>query len=217
MTSESLLAFNALLIAAILSPGPAFLVALRMSLARGRRAGMMTGLGLAMIATMWTGAALMGIDALFRLFPVVSTLARLLGGAYLLWIAWKLWRGAAEPVGRETGRAPGGTGGSRGALMLGIGVNLLNPKSVLFAGAVLLVVFPSPLSGPEKALVLTNQLVLELVFYTGLAFGLSLPRPRAIYFAAKPLFERSAALLLGFFGLRLLFGGAGGASNQTGP
>ena len=214
MTSESLLAFNALLIAAILSPGPAFLVALRMSLAQGRRAGMMTGLGLATIATMWTGAALMGIDALFRLFPVVSTLARLLGGAYLLWIAWKLWRGAAEPLGRETGRAPGGSGG---ALMLGISVNLLNPKSVLFAGAVLLVVFPSPLSGPEKALVLANQLVLELVFYAGLAFGLSRPRPRAIYFAAKPLFERSAAVLLGFFGLRLLFGGAGGASDRTSP
>ncbi len=214
MTGESLLAFNALLIAAILSPGPAFLVALRTTLAQGRRAGMMTGLGLAMVATMWTGAALMGIDALFRLFPVVSTLARLLGGAYLLWIAWKLWRGAPEPVGRETVRAPGGTGR---ALMLGIGVNLLNPKSVLFAGAVLLVVFPSPLSGPEKALVLANHLVLELVFYTGLAFGLSRPRPRAIYFATKPLFERSAALLLGFFGLRLLFGGAGGASNQTGP
>ena len=206
MNAENLLAFNTLLVMAILSPGPAFLVALRISLARGRRAGLMTGLGLALIATMWTGAALWGLDALFHLFPVAWSLARGLGGAYLLWLAWKLWRDAAKPIDDKTGHRPGR---NRNALLLGIGVNLLNPKSVLFAGAVLLVVFPAALSGPEKVLVMANQLALELLFYAGIAFGLGHPRPRAIYFAAMPLFERGAAVLLGFFGLRLLFGSAG--------
>ena len=69
MTFEHLIAFNAVLIISILSPGAAFLMAVRSSVSNGRRAGIATGLGLGMMACLWTLAALLGMDALFALFP----------------------------------------------------------------------------------------------------------------------------------------------------
>ncbi len=199
MTPEQLVAFNAVLIVAILSPGPAFLVALRMTLARGRRAGLMAGAGLALFATLWTAAALWGLDAAFRLFPWTWGLARALGGFYLLWLGWRMWRGAGEAPDEATPLA-------RGAFLTGALVNLMNPKSMLFAAAVLLAVFPAPLGGGARAVVLTNQLVLELAFYGSLALLMGRAAPRAAYLRARARLDRIAGGVLALVGLRLLAG-----------
>ncbi|MGC1495259.1 MAG: LysE family transporter [Sulfitobacter sp.] len=197
MTLEHLMAFNAVLIVSILSPGAAFLMAVRSSVSNGRRAGIATGLGLGVMASLWTLAALLGMDALFALFPWAFAALKIGGAAYLIYLAVVTWRGAKQQITaapKRQGRA----------FIDGILVNLGNPKSVLFAAAVLVVVFPPNLSGLEIGLVWLNHLILEIIFYTGCAFVLSAPAARARYLRAKPLLDRTAALLLGGLGLKLL-------------
>ena len=197
MTIENLVAFNALLIVAIISPGPAFLVALRMTLARGSRAGLAAGAGLAVFATLWTAAALWGLDAAFRLFPWAWGTARTLGGGYLLWLGWRTWRSAKQ--------APDETAPSRKSpFVTGALVNLMNPKSMLFATAVLLAVFPAPLGNGARAIVLANHLMLELAFYSALALLMGRSGPRAAYLRARARLDRIAGAVLALFGLRLL-------------
>ena len=197
MTLEHIIAFNAVLIVSILSPGAAFLMAVRSSIANGRTAGIATGLGLGLMASLWTLAALLGMDALFALFPWAFALLKLAGAAYLIYLAVNTWRGAAKPLGtvpktRER------------AFIDGFLVNLGNPKSVLFAAAVLVVVFPPDLSLSQIALVTLNHLALEILFYTACAFILTAPVARARFIRAKPAIDRAAALLLGGLGLKLL-------------
>ncbi len=69
LTLAQLAAFNITLLAAMASPGPAFLLVLRNSMAEGRTAGILTGLGLGLVAALWTAAALLGLAALFDLVP----------------------------------------------------------------------------------------------------------------------------------------------------
>ncbi|EDQ02868.1 indolepyruvate ferredoxin oxidoreductase, partial [Sulfitobacter indolifex HEL-45] len=57
MEISHLIAFNIALIASILSPGPAFLIALKTTLSSGRQAGVAVGLGLGLVASFWTLAA----------------------------------------------------------------------------------------------------------------------------------------------------------------
>jgi len=198
MTALDLLAFNAALAAALLSPGPALLFALRSSLADGRAAGIAAGLGLGAVAAGWTLAALMGLEAVFTLFPWAYTALRTGGAAYLLWIAWQTWRAARLPVAEAPAR-PRGRAFLDGAL-----INLGNPKSVLFAASVLVVVFPKGLSATEIALIALNHLAVEWVFYTVFALALSGAPARRAYLGAKPWIDRAAALLLGALGLKLL-------------
>ena len=69
MTIEHLIAFNLALLAAIASPRPALLMAVRTALSAGRRAGIAMGCGLGLMAAAWTLMALLGLEAIFRLFP----------------------------------------------------------------------------------------------------------------------------------------------------
>ncbi|WP_298857143.1 LysE family translocator [uncultured Sulfitobacter sp.] len=197
MTLEHVLAFNAVLIVSILSPGAAFLMAVRSSISNGRRAGVATGLGLGVMASLWTLAALLGMDAIFALFPWAFATLKLGGAVYLIYLAIKTWRSAATPL----GSAPKAQGR---AFIDGFLVNMGNPKSVLFAAAVLVVIFPPDLTAAQVAFVTLNHLILEILFYSACAVILTAPAARARFLRAKPLIDRTAAILLGGLGLKLL-------------
>ncbi len=195
---EHILAFNLTLLAALASPGPALLLSLRTSLVAGSKAGIATGLGLGTMAALWTALALLGLDAIFAVVPWAYLGIKIAGALYLLWIAWGMWRDAHQPVTGDTQIAQ-----SR-AFRTGFLVNLGNPKSVLFASAVLLVIFPQGMSFGEKAVIVVNHLLVEWAAYTGFALLLATGPARNGYLRLKPYFDRIAAGILGLLGLRLL-------------
>lgn len=199
MTTAQLLAFNVTLLAALAAPGPALLYALRQSVAGGFATGVATGAGLAVMAATWTGAALLGLNAVFAIFPWAYLALKTAGAAYLLWIAVQLWRTARQPV--SDSARPGAR-----AFVGGLLVNAANPKSVLFAGAVLVVIFPPDMTLAEKGLIVLNHMLVEIIAYTLFAACLSSAPARAGYLRLKPVIDRTASVILGALGLRLLFG-----------
>lgn len=198
MTVEHLLAFNVVLFAAIVSPGPALLVAVQTTLSSGRNAGIATGFGLALIAATWTLLALFGLEAVFRVAPWAYSAAKAIGMAYLLHIAWRMWKGAKDCV--ELTETP-----MRNAFLKGVLINATNPKSVLFAAAVLIVIFPENMTVMENAAIVFNHLVIECAFYLALVLCIGGPAARNAYLKAKTYLDRGAALVLGALGLRLAF------------
>lgn len=198
LSLAQLIAFNLTLLAAMASPGPAFLLVLRNSIAEGRRAGILTGIGLGLVAALWTGAAFAGLAAIFEVVPWLYSVMKIGGALYLMYLAWGMWRGAARPL--EVSAVPA----SRQAFRSGVIVNLSNPKSVLFAGAVIVVIFPAGLSLGDSALIVLNHLVVEICVYTAMAVGLSSPPARAAYLRFKALADRIAAGVMAALGLRLL-------------
>ena len=196
MTFEHIIAFNLALLAAIVSPGPALLVAVRTVLSGGRKAGIAIGCGLGLMASTWTLLALLGLDAVFVLFPWAYMTAKTAGAVYLLYIAYKIWTGASAEI-RPLSKRP------EHAFRQGFLVNLLNPKSVLFAAAVLIVVFPENMTATENAIVVANHLLVELAFYGALAFSISTQPISHRYLRAKTYIDRIAAIVLGALGTRL--------------
>lgn len=197
MSWESLIAFNLVLIAAIASPGAALLYFVKTCVSAGRVAGIATGVGLGCAAALWTLAALLGLESLFALFPWAYTILKVAGALYLIWIAVQTWRHARDPL--ADAPAPSGR-----AFFSGILVNAGNPKSMLFAAAVIVVVFPQGLAPLHIALIVANHFLLEVAFYTFFALLLSSAAARRSYLGAKPVLDRVAASLLGTLGLRLL-------------
>ncbi len=186
---------------AVASPGPAFIAISHTALNRSKREAMAFAFGLAVTATLWGGLALFGLTAIFAVVPWLYGTMKLLGGTYLIYLAFKIWRGA-------TASLPAGTTKPRHGLFAffsGCAVNLTNPKSVLFAGAIMLTIFPADMTFPLKLLVLAVLLVIEIGFYSALVFWLSHPKTRTAYLALKRWIDRSAAVLLGALGLKLLF------------
>ncbi|CUH41046.1 Threonine efflux protein [Jannaschia seosinensis] len=198
LTLAHLAAFNVALFFAVAAPGPAFLLCTQAALRGGLREGAMTGFGLAVMAGIWTLAALLGLEALFAVFPLAYTVMKVGGAFVVLVFAVQTWRAAHVPV----DAAPPVSG--RRAFLKGFLLNLGNPKSILFAAGVLLIIFPPGLSAAEMTLVTANHIALELAVYSGLAAIISQDAVRLRYVALKPVLMRIMALVLGGLGLRLL-------------
>ena len=198
MTFELFLAFNLALLAAIASPGPALLLAIRTALVKGRAAGIRLGIGLGFMASMWTLMALLGLEGIFAAFPWAYFTVKLIGAAYLLYIAWNTWRGARQAL-QQTAKPA-----SRD-FVDGLLLNLSNPKSVLFAAAVLIVIFPPDFPLHGKVLIVINHFLVEVICYSLIAVSMSTPAMSKAYLSAKFWLDRFAAVVMAGLGLRLLF------------
>ncbi len=108
-----------------------------------------------------------------------------------------MWKSARAPLAANVTPA-------RHAFRQGVFINLMNPKSVLFAAAVLVVIFPPQMTFGDTLLIVANHLVVEWVVYTAIALCLSTQAVSRRYLRAKVWLDRIAASVLGALGLRLL-------------
>jgi threonine/homoserine/homoserine lactone efflux protein len=200
MTIEHFIAFNIALLAAIASPGPALLVAIQTTLSADRNAGIAIGCGLGLMAATWTMLALLGLEAIFQIVPWAYVAVRFIGAIYLIYIAWGMWKGARDKV--DSKAKPVSHAFRQGFL-----TNMLNPKSVLFSAAVLIVIFPANMTIFENVGVVFNHLIIEMLFYTALAFAMSTQGVKNAYLQAKTYIDRTASIILCGLGMRLLFSG----------
>ena len=198
ITADQLALFVAALAVAILSPGPGVIAVSQGAFALGRRRAMPYALGLALGASLWCLLALLGLAVVFRALPWTYVALRVLGGAYLVWVAWAMWRHAADPL-------PDPADGPRGmGFWGGMALNLSNPKPALFYSAVLLSIFPVLLTAADKLTIYAAAAMVEVAFYLALASLMALPWLRRRYYAAKSGIDRAAGLAIGLLGLSLI-------------
>jgi len=134
--------YLAALAAVYLTPGPDMALIMTVSAGNGARAGWCCAGGIAVARFAHVMVSGLGLAAFLSERPALLLAVRGAGAAYLLWLAWKLWRAV-----------PGAAGQTRvevspwGAVMRGFLTNLLNPKALVFC-AMLLPQFVSPARGP---------------------------------------------------------------------
>jgi len=198
MTVHDVIAFNLVMLATILSPGPAQLIAIQTTLRSGTAAGRVIGFGLGTVAAAWTLCAFLGLNVVFELFPTAYLTVKIAGALYLLYLACGMWRGAGQPIQERSS-------GVSNLYLRGMMVNVLNPKSVLAAASVIALVFPDPVSPMAGVLMSLNHLALELLFYSLLALTIGRPSVQRLYERCKVGFDRVASIVLGALSCRLLF------------
>ena len=115
-------------LALLLVPGPAVLYVVARSIHEGRRAGLVSVLGIHVGTLAHIAAATLGLSALVVSSAVAFTAVKIAGAVYLVGLGlWTLFSSRAEPE-----VALGGERNLRRAFAQGIVVNVLNPKTALF-------------------------------------------------------------------------------------
>jgi len=108
-------------------PGPAMLYTAARTMARGRRAGIMAVLGLHLGGYFHVIAATAGLSTVFHLVPVLYTIVKLAGAAYLIWLGIVAFRckerSISHTVDSQSGEHP---------LIESVVVEVLNPKTAIF-------------------------------------------------------------------------------------
>jgi threonine/homoserine/homoserine lactone efflux protein len=109
-------------------PGPAVLYVVARSIEHGRRAGLVSVLGIHVGTLAHIAAATLGLSALVLSSAVAFTAVKVAGAVYLIGLGlWTLLSRRAEPE-----VALGGQRNLRRAFAQGVVVNILNPKTALF-------------------------------------------------------------------------------------
>jgi len=89
--------FAAMLVGAM-SPGPSFVVVSRIAISRSRLDGLAAAVGMGVGGITFSVLALAGLTALLTQFAWLYIVLKVAGGAYLVYIAYRIWRGAKEPL-----------------------------------------------------------------------------------------------------------------------
>jgi threonine/homoserine/homoserine lactone efflux protein len=116
----------ALLVA--LSPGPGIFYVAARSLAGGRGEGIASSFGTALGGLVHVVAGAAGVSALVLASAEAFTLLKFAGAAYLVWLGFRTWRQAGQPIGPIVAASTG----ARRAFGEGIVVEALNPKTAAF-------------------------------------------------------------------------------------
>jgi len=197
-------AFLLTAVAVTASPGPDNLMVLGMGMSKGRRYGMMFGLGCALGCLSHTVLAVLGVSALVMASPTAFTVLKIAGGMYLVWLGIQALRsnGQAQALRTEVQLS------MRKLFLKGLVANAINPKVVMFFLA-FLPQFVQPQQGSVSAqmavlgVIFTVQaavLFVTLGFFAGSVGQWLTRRPRAGVWL-----DRLAGGIFVGLGLRLLF------------
>jgi threonine/homoserine/homoserine lactone efflux protein len=186
-----------------MSPGPSFLVVSRIAVANGRADGLAAAAGMGVGGFIFAAIAVAGLTALLTQIAWLNLLLRLAGGAYLVWLGIRIWRGAAEPLDVKAASVSGQSSPRR-AFARALLVQLANPKTAVFYASMFAAMLPA--SPPLWMLLVLPPLLFctEFVWYSIAAFALSAAHPRSIYLRGKALIDRVTGAVVGALGARLM-------------
>ena len=111
--------------------GPISLLVIRRTLSEGRIVGLASGLGVATADATYGAIAACGLGAVTQVLVDARHVLGLVGGLFLLWLAWATAR--AEPHDPAVVRPR--RGGLAGAYLSILGLTLTNPMTILSFGA----------------------------------------------------------------------------------
>ena len=176
----------------VLTPGPNMLYLVSRSITQGRRAGLVSLLGVAAGFVVYLAAAVAGIATVFSEIPAAYTVLRLAGAAYLLWLAWKTLRPGRSVFALK--ELP--PDGPRRLFAMGFLTNLLNPKiAVLYVS--LLPQFIDPDRGSVALQSLTLGAIQASIAVSGNAIIVLTAGTIAIFLARRPGWLRAQRYFMG--------------------
>lgn len=187
-----------------ITPGPDMSFFLAKTVQGGRRAGIAAMSGAMAGCLVHTLAAALGLSALIAASATAFTVVKVVGALYLLWMAYEAIRhGSALTMEAADTLQPS----ARAAFLQGVGINLTNPKIVLF----FLTFLPQFVAGsdPHAAQKLFFLGVYFVIFSAPLAVGLILVAEKFIAFLrASPravrVVDYAFAGIFGFFAVQVM-------------
>ncbi|RCS24650.1 LysE family translocator [Phyllobacterium salinisoli] len=112
----------------ILSPGPNVLAVMGTSMGEGRRQGKALAWGISSGSFLWALMAWAGLIAVIAAYAAVLVAIKIAGGVYLLWLAIKAFRSAAQAT-EPIARTFRGAKDLRAFFLRGLTIQMTNPKT----------------------------------------------------------------------------------------
>lgn len=187
---------------AISSPGPSVLAIMGIAMNRGRRPALAFSFGVITGSLTWGMLAALGLSTILLTYSQVLIVLKIVGGLYLLWLAWKSARSALT---RDLHAAT--TDESTPLVGLygrGLAMHLTNPKAIMSWLAIVSLALPQAAPPGYALSVVACCMVLALFVFCGYALLFSTAFARRGYVKVRRWLEGALAVVFGVAGFKLL-------------
>ncbi|MEG1466226.1 MAG: homoserine/threonine efflux transporter [Hafnia sp.] len=187
------------------NPGANLFVVVQTSLSSGRRAGVHTGLGVALGDAIYSGLGLFGMVALMTQFESLFSIIKIAGGVYLLWYAYGVVKNQNDiQIGGLHTLVPG-----EGAVFFrrGLITDLSNPQTVLFFISIFSVTLSAETPTWAKLLTWFGIVMSSVIWRIFLSQAFSLSVVRRGYSRIQRVISKVIGAVVGAFALRLIYEG----------
>ncbi len=152
----------------VFTPGPNTLYIIARSVQQGRRAGIVSSLGVEVGTLIHVGAAAFGISALLMSSAVAFSMVKYAGAAYLIYLGIKTLLTREKPAAAEAVEEKS----LRRAFSQAVVVNVLNPKSAIFFFAFLPQFVDAERGAAATQILFFGAIVVVLGFTSGSLYSL---------------------------------------------
>lgn len=169
-TTATLIAFAAAAFALAVIPGPNLIYIITRGIQQGRRAAVVSSMGVQFGMVVHIVLATFGLSALVARSPMLYDVLRYAGAAYLVWLGVSLLRKRHAPVDAPGDLRPESM---RRLFLHGLAINLLNPKVILFVLA-LLPQFIDPARGSTATqMLMLGAVMIVIALVSDTCYGLA--------------------------------------------
>ncbi|ABG41058.1 Lysine exporter protein (LYSE/YGGA) [Paraglaciecola sp. T6c] len=186
-----------------MSPGPSFILVATTAVSKSKMQGFGVTLGLAIGAAIFALLAIFGLYAILQAVPSMYVALKALGGAYLLYLAYKMWKHASEPM-KVVAPEETNTKNFLKAVLLGLTTQLSNPKTAIIIGSIFAALLPNEIPVYGEALLCLLAFTGDIAWYSLVVLLLSTKRAQHTYLRFKQHIDRLAGGLLGLLGIKLV-------------
>lgn len=190
-----------ILFIALISPGPDFITVLRNSLAFGRKAGIVTAIGIATGCLVSFTLVLIGLDFLFK-YPIIKLAMSVICGLYLVYL------GIISIYSKNTHKHIEYTKQKTSHIAVyfrnGFLTNLLNPKLYTFCTAIMAYVEQSHPSIATNITIILGQAIMALIWFTAICYIFSSDRVQDAYFKRELWINRILGIIFIIVGFKII-------------
>ena len=191
------------------TPGPDFLLVVKVSLNHGKRSGIFTSLGITIGLIIHCTIAITGLAFLFNSSEPLGETIKYAGSIYLAYLSFRLFYSAKKHSSSgpfEKNKEPKSLSNGL-AFLQGFLTNLLNPKVVIFISA-MLSGFISPESSLHVKLAYATIIIVQgFVFWALFSVALQATLIRKTFLANQKIFNITFAFLLLAVAVRTIYSG----------
>ena len=185
-----------------MSPGPSFILIAKTAVSKSRKEGFGVAIGLGLGAVVFSLLAIFGLYAILKTVPFLYGALKIVGGMYLVYLAYKMWKYADTPLETKLSLEQKPKSFAK-AILFGFATQMSNPKTAIIIGSIFAALLPQEIPPFGTLFVCLIAFIIDVSWYSCVVGLLSTQKAQKIYLRTKKYIDRVAGSVLGALGLKL--------------
>ncbi len=189
---------------AAISPGPDFIYVSQQTLSRGRVAGLMCAIGIALGLGVHIAYSVLGLAAVIASASWLLTAIKIVGGVYLIYLGIQGLRAKMKHEVVEVSAVANAPTDLKTVIWKGFLCNVLNPKAPVYLVSVFTVVLSPDMPLWQLTVYGVWMMILQYIWFAIVACLLSIPRINHQFQKAGPWINRILGSALAGLGIKVI-------------